>query len=41
MYRIDVNIDEKGNINSIKSDDNKRDIDKIFVLYYLKNEYYR
>jgi len=41
MYRIDVNIDEKGNINSIKSDDNKRDIDKVFVLYYLKNEYYR
>ena len=35
------NLVEKGNINSIKSDDNKRDIDKVFVLYYLKNEYYR
>ncbi len=41
MYRIDVDIDEKGNINSIKSNDNKRDIDKVFVLYYLKNEFYR
>ncbi len=41
LYRIDCNIDKDGNINSIKCNDEKHDIDMLFVLYYLRDKYYR
>ena len=41
LYRVDCIIDNKGSIDSIKSDNEDSDIEKLFVLYYLKDKYYR
>ena len=41
LYRVDSIIDENGNIESIKCNDEKHDLDKLFVLYYLRDKYYR
>ena len=41
IYRIDTDIDRDGHINSIKCNDDNRDLDKLFVLYYIKYNYYR
>lgn len=41
IYRVDCDIDEKGNISKLICDDENRKLDKLFVLYYIKNKYYR
>ncbi len=41
VYRVDCDIDENGNIDKISCNDESRDLDKLIVLYYIRDKYFR